>query len=106
MIDKPTDGDKYIIWTALVHAISSDSGIGFSCNADQGHPVYRRGMEGEIVHDSADTPETSDLFKLLASFDPVFHEEYQDLSTWEKFCSFAVESHDRVRHTPRKYGVR
>ncbi len=97
MIDRPTDDEKYLIWKALVHAISSNSGIGISCNADQGHPVYVRGMEGEIVPDSADTPDTSKLFNLLASFDPMFHEEFQDLSTWEKFCSFAVQSYNRAK---------
>ena len=96
MIDRPTDEEKDLIWHALVHAISSNSGIGFSCNNDQGHTVYIGGMEGKIVPDSADTPDTSGLFKLLKSFDPVYHEEFQDLSTWEKFCRFAVESYRRA----------
>ena len=96
MIDRPTDEEKNLIWRALVHAISSNSGIGFSCNNDQGHPVYASGMKGETVLDSADTPDTSALFKLLKSFEPVYHEEFQDLSTWEKFCTFAFESYKRA----------
>lgn len=96
MIDRPTDEEKNLIWRALVHAISTDSGIGFSCNNDQGHRVYASGMEGKIVQDSADTPDTSALFKLLKSFDRGYHEEIQDLSTWKNFCTFAFESHIRA----------
>ena len=99
MIDNPTEDEKHLIWGALVHAISSNSGMGFSCNNDQGHPHYRIWAEGGTVEGSADAPETNCLFNLLASFDPMFHQEYRDLSTWEKFCGFAVESYDRAHRS-------
>ena len=97
MIDKPTDKEKFLIWEVLLHAIRSNSGIGFSHNADQGHPVYVNGMNERPASFAVDTPETNTMFKLLASFDSVFHEEHQDLRTWEQFCRFAVESHYRAK---------
>lgn len=98
MIDRLTDDEKQIIWRALVHAIESNSGIGFTCNNDQGHPAYLTGAEGEVMPDVADTPERSTLFNLLVSFGPEFHQnpENPDLSTWQKYCSFAVESYRRA----------
>lgn len=95
MIDSPTNDEKHIIWRALVHAIESNSGIGFTCNNDQGHPAYVTAAEGEAMPDVADTPERSTLFNLLASFGPEFHET-RDLSTWQKYCRFAVESYRRA----------
>ena len=100
MIDRPTDSEKHLIYRVLVHAINSNSGIGFSHNADQGHPFYRLGADGNMPADAVDTPETSELFKLLVSFDSVFHEEIEDLSTWEKYCKFAVAAYDRANAPP------
>ena len=95
MIDNPTEEEKQLIWRALLHAIESNSGIGFTHNSDQGHPVYIAGARGEVASYAVDTPERSTLFKLLASFGPEFH-EIQDLSDWQKFCEFAVDSYRRA----------
>ena len=97
MISNPTDDEKYLIFKALVRMIEINSGTGFH-NLDQGHPAYRLGAIGEP--DSVaegEATEKSALFQLLKSFDQWFHDEGSDLSTWEKFCAFAVASYDRSR---------
>ena len=95
MISKPTDDAKYLIFKALVRMIETNSGTGF-LNGDQGHPAYALGAQGEIDPVAGgDSPENNDLFKLLASFDQEFHDEGPDLSTWEKFCTFAIDAFNR-----------
>lgn len=97
MISNPTDDEKYLIFKALVRMIETNSGTGF-LNEDQCHPAYTLGMHGEVNPVAGgDSPEKNDLFKLLASFERTYHEAGPDLSTWPKFCTFAVESFKRER---------
>lgn len=96
MISNPTNLEKALIFSALVHAINTNSGIGFH-NGDQGHPAYMAGASNEDSKTWGDTPEKNLMFKLLASCDPELHELGPDLSTWEKFCTYAVEAHNRAR---------
>ena len=98
MISAPTDMEKYLIYTALVRAIETNSGIGFH-NSDQGHPAYRAGAKDgdEVNRIWGDSPEENELFKLLLSFKELHKGETgPDLSTWQKFCAFAVEAYDRA----------
>ena len=94
MISAPTDDEQYLIFKALVHMIETNSGEGFH-NSDQGHPAYLLGANDGKVDSvmGGDSPEQNDLFKLLASFDQEFHDAGPDLSTWQKFCAFAVKAH-------------
>jgi hypothetical protein len=97
MITNPTDKEQSLIFAALVHAIKTNSGIGFH-HADQGHPAYKTGAEGHESEKWGDSPMQNHLFRLLASFDRRFHEEEQDLSSWQKFCSFAVWAYDEAQN--------
>ena len=98
MISAPTDMEKYLIFEALVRAIETNSGIGFH-NEDQGHIAYRAGAKDgdEVNQNLGDSPEENELFKLLRSFGQEFpeYEPSIDLSTWQKFCAFAVEAYGR-----------
>ena len=92
MISEPNNMEQDLIFKALVHMIDTNSGTGFQ-NVDQGHPAYIRGAKGKVG--GGDSPIQNVLFKLLNSFDRRFHEEGPDLSTWQKFCAFAVAAQSR-----------
>ena len=97
MISNPTDMEKYLIFKALVRIIETNTGTGF-LNEDQGHPAYTLGAQGKVDPVAGgDSPEKNRLFKLIASFDQGFQDEGPDLSTWEKFCAFAVIAFNRSR---------
>ena len=101
MISDPTDDEKYLIFSALVRMIKTSSGEGF-LNDDQGHPAYTLGAQGKVdAVMGGDSPEENTLFKLLASFDQTYHGVVPnpDLSTWQKFCAFAVDAYNRD-HNP------
>ena len=102
MISAPTDDEQYLIFKALVHMIETNSGEGFH-NSDQGHPAYLLGAnDGKVDRVmGGDSPEKNTLFKLLASFDQTYHGVVPnpDLSTWQKFCAFAVDAYNR-EHNP------
>ncbi len=95
MISNPTDTEKALIFDTLAHAIKTNSGIGFH-NADQGHPAYMAGATNQDSETWGDSPEQNRMFKLLASFDRDLHENGPNLSTWEKFCTYAVDAHNRA----------
>ena len=84
-----------LMFRALVRMIDSNSGIGFH-NLDQGHPAYGRGSQGIVDPEKwGDGPEHNGLFQTLKRFDWKYHAEVQDLSTWEKFCAFALAAYHR-----------
>lgn len=93
MISNPTSVEKALIFSALVYAIKTNSGIGFH-NGDQGHPAYMAGANNDDSETWGDSPDKNLMFKLLASFDRELHNP--DLSTWEKFCTYAVEARRRA----------
>ena len=96
MISAPTEGEKHLIFEALVRMIKSNAGTGFH-NSDQCHPAYLLGEIGKVDPVAGgDSPEQNELFKLLASFDQEFHDRGPDLSTWRKFCAFAVAAFKRA----------
>lgn len=100
MLANPTADQKWLIFKALADSIAANSGRGFH-NADQGHPAYRAGAAGDnskVLNSEmlGDSPEQNELFVLLESFHPDFHARGPDLSTWQKFCSFATDAHDKA----------
>ena len=100
MISDPTDDEKYLIFRALVRTIKTNSGDGF-LNSDQGHPAYVLGAQDKVdAVMGGDSPEKNTLFKLLESFDQTYHGVVPnpDLSTWQKFCAFAVDANNRERN--------
>jgi hypothetical protein len=94
--------EKELIYKALVHMIDSNTGIGFT-NADQGHPAYTAGASGASsridVGILGDSPGRNILFKLVSSLCEQLPGIEPDLSTWERFCSFATEAFNR-KHAP------
>ena len=100
MISSPSDIERELIFHALAKMIEANSGAGF-INGDQGHPAYTAGVSGSVDEKTwGDGPETNVLFQLLASFEPEFHQEGPDLSTWQKFCTYAVKAYNDT-HEPR-----
>jgi hypothetical protein len=95
MISSPTKNEKALIFDALAYAIKANSGIGFR-NSDQGHPAYMAGATNEDSETWGDSAEQNLMFKLLASFDRESHGNGPNLSTWEKFCKYAVDAHNRA----------
>ncbi len=91
--------EKELIYKALVHMIDSNTGTGFH-NADQGHPAYTAGASGRVdVGTLGDSPGQNILFKLVSSLCEQLPGIEPDLSTWERFCSFATEAFNR-KHAP------
>ena len=95
------DVEKYLIYKALVMMIEANSGVGFH-NSDQGHPAYRMGASDGMSDSNTwgDGPEQNRLFKILVALNPEFLEDSSigpDLTTWQKFCTFATNSYDRKR---------
>ncbi len=93
--------EKELIYKALVHMIDSNTGTGF-INADQGHPAYILGASGRVDVDTwGDSPGRNILFKLVSSLCEQLPGIEPDLSTWEKFCSFATNAFNR-KYPPYK----
>ena len=95
MLSNPTGDQKWLIFKALTDSIAANSGRGFH-NTDQGHPAYRAGAKDGNSETWGDSPEKNELYVLLESFHPDLHKEGPDLSTWQKFCAFAVEAYDEA----------
>ncbi len=95
MLSDLSDVEKELIYKALVHMIDSNTGTGF-INADQGHPAYIAGASSRIdVGILGDSPGRNILFKLVSSLCEQLPGIEPDLSTWEKFCSFATNAFNR-----------
>jgi len=88
-----------IVYHALVHAIRTNSGIGFH-NNDQGHPAYFHGAEtGE--GGSGDSPDENWMYKTLAEI--CRHRDPPDnlprIDSWKTFCQLAVQGYRDSRTT-------
>jgi len=95
MISNPSADEKYLIFKALIHAIATNSGIGFH-NQDQGHPAYEAGAQGDYSAKWGDGPDQNKLFQLLKSFPNEYYQFGPNLSDWQSFCAYAVESYRKV----------
>jgi hypothetical protein len=89
-----------IVYDALIHAIRTNSGIGFH-NADQGHPAYLLGCEGKSdYHELGDSPEENKLYQLLIGLSESLGDSAQPpIRTWQDFCRLAVDSYKRSKET-------
>lgn len=89
--------DWGVIHMALMHAIKTNSGIGFH-NSDQGHTAYRRGACDESGG-MEDSPDKNRLYQTLRELNrergPLVG--YPEIHSWRAFCEFATRSHDKVR---------
>lgn len=93
------------IYSALTHAIKTNSGIGFH-NADQGHPFYVAGTDGgRVFSNDADSPETNSLYKMLHALSEDYGGTWGPrIDSWESFCTLAYESYKNPK-MPRRSGV-
>jgi hypothetical protein len=82
-----------LIYNALIHAIRTNSGIGFK-NCDQGHPAYSHGAEAN-TGGQGDSPEDNELFAVLRgicqSQEPP--DSLPQIDTWKSFCELAVKGY-------------
>jgi len=96
MLNNLTDDQEYAIYLTIIHAIKTNSGVGF-VNGDQGHLAYLSGAKGEIGH--GDSPDENNLFQVLSKLSHKFYGDVPfDLTTWEGFCLFATDSFNRHHH--------
>ena len=94
-----TDAHCQILFEFLIHAIESNSGIGFRAY-DQGHPDYADGARQVKPPQFADDESKNLLFHMmrdlslrLADTDPtIIHTKY-GLTTWPAFCQKAKDSY-------------
>ena len=87
-----------IVYDALIHAVKTNSGIGFY-NQDQGHPAYLAGAE-DGSRDQGDSPQENELYKMFV----ILSEKYGRLkqtpvSNWRQFCQLAVDGYTRAKGT-------
>ena len=104
-IDSLEPLDRYVLYTALLHAVESNSGIGF-CNSDQGHLAYRVGAkEGKFDYESyGDSPERNRLFKMMHALSVRMNEDAESFDStlelifsWQDFCRIAVTAYDKTK---------
>jgi hypothetical protein len=97
MIETLTPLERVIVYKSLIHAINTNSGIGF-VNKDQGHPAYRMGAVGEIDYSAwGDSPQENTMFDLVSTLSAVLgNSEEPRIETWEEFCILAVQSYEKA----------
>ena len=90
------DTNWRIVYDALIHAVKTNSGIGFH-NRDQGHPAYLAGAE-DGSRDSGDSPEENDLYKMLIRLSEKYGiESGVRITNWRQFCELAVKGYKENR---------
>jgi hypothetical protein len=96
MFEELSKNQRIILYTALVHAVETNSGIGF-LNNDQRHPAYMMGANGEVDHGTwGDSPDANDFYRMLVELAPTAGEERpRVITTWEEFCKLAVGASSR-----------
>lgn len=86
-----------IIYSALIHSIRSNSGIGF--HNEQGHPAYLMGKDGHIdFHMWGDSPDHNRLFKMVCELSKQYGNS--EISNWQQFCELAYNAY--LEHTKNK----
>ena len=88
---------EVLIYGALIHAIKSNSGIGFR-NNDQGHPAYMIREDGSLPTEMGkimgDSPDGNDLYKILHSLTASLGEiAHTPIRSWSDFCRLAYDAH-------------
>jgi len=87
--------DWHIIYKAMIHAIKTNSGIGFH-NCDQGHPAYVLGADGGDSSTMGDSPEKNLLYQMVKDLSWEHGEDAgQVINDWQDFCKLAVESYKK-----------
>lgn len=86
--------DWLTIYQCLIHAIKTNSGIGFH-NRDQGHPTYSGGAE-DGTRDDADSPEQNRLYQMLVALNEKYGQQSgTPVRNWREFCQLALDGYKR-----------
>lgn len=85
------NADWQIIWECLIHAIRTNSGIGF-INNDQGHPAYIVGADENSGRGMGDSPKKNKLYQMLLDLSEDYGQEGTRFRNWREFCKFAIDS--------------
>jgi hypothetical protein len=86
------DADWGIIYDALIHAIKTNSGIGFH-NNDQGHLAYMTGAENGS-EDMGDTREENRLYQMLVRLSDRYGKSSGvQVRNWREFCQLAQDGY-------------
>jgi hypothetical protein len=88
--------DWGLIYAALIHAVKTNSGIGFH-NYDQGHPAYMAGAEdGSEKH--GESREENKLYQMLVRLSEA-HGKSQgaEVRNWREFCQLAYRAHCKAK---------
>jgi hypothetical protein len=98
-----TDSQCEILFECILHAIESNSGIGF-LRLDQAHPDYQDGAKQAPTPDTADDEENpmfqmmKELSLRMADIHPSLVHKKHLLTTWPEFCKKAVHSSENPTH--------
>lgn len=87
------EADWGIIYAALIHAVKTNSGIGFH-NCDQGHHAYLTGAQ-DGSEDMGDTRAENKLFQMLVRLSERYGKSHgAQVRNWREFCQLATRSND------------
>lgn len=91
---------EYFVYEALVHALQTNSGIGFH-NSDQGHPAYVVGRDGHSdYHTWGDSPEENEVYQLMVKLTNALGESARPpVRNWADFCQLATEGYRESKAT-------
>lgn len=94
MSEAPMSTD--LVYQALLHAIDTNSGIGFH-NADQGHPAYQAGAEDGTrdLNGWGDSPEANGVYKMLPWLSERHGTPGNQIRNWREFCQRAYKASRR-----------
>ena len=94
--------EQMMIYESLIHAIKTDSGIGFE-NNDQGHPAYMVHEDGSTSNGMGDSPEENRLYQLLRSLSEDFGERtHTPIRSWVDFCRLASDGYQQARELKKR----
>lgn len=89
--------EQMMIYEALIHAIKTNSGIGFH-NNNQGHPAYMAHEDGSTAKDMGDSPEANDLYKMLRSLTGELGDRaHVPIRSWVDFCRLASDGYRNAK---------
>ena len=90
-------GDARLLYDCIVHAIKTNSGIGFH-NRDQGHLIYAGGAIEITDETLGEVPDDHELFSMLNRLAGIINKDSQTgvkVFSWPEFCRMAVDATKR-----------
>lgn len=87
------NGEPELVYEALIHAVQTNSGIGFY-NNDQGHPAYMLDESGKASTAMGDSPRENRLYQMLESLTYELGESaHTPVRSWHDFCRLAYDAY-------------